>query len=71
MTRFRLSSSAESDLQEAWLFIARDNVAAADRWLEAVRAKFDLLARHPDLGELRPELTIAACRSALAGNYVI
>jgi toxin ParE1/3/4 len=29
--RIRYSASAESDLLEAWLYVAEDSVAAADR----------------------------------------
>jgi toxin ParE1/3/4 len=71
MSRIRLSSVAETDLRDAWLFVADDSIEAADRLLDMIRAKIEVVAQHPKLGEPRPDLIPADCRSTLAGNFVI
>ena len=57
---YRLSAAAQGDLEDRWLHIARDNVEAADRLLDAIEKKLIMLARHPHLGrkcdELAPNL---------------
>jgi toxin ParE1/3/4 len=54
--RYRLSELAEQDLVEAWLYVAADaSVESADRLLEAIGQRFDLLAEHPRMGRRRPE----------------
>ena len=47
---------AEADLLEIWLYVARDSPSAADRFLDSVDQKCDLLARFPEIGRSRPEL---------------
>jgi toxin ParE1/3/4 len=58
--KYRLSTAAQTDLDDCWLYIARDNPQAADRFLDALEEKFSMLATHPGLGrkcdELRPGL---------------
>jgi toxin ParE1/3/4 len=61
---------AHADLSEIWLFIARDNVPAADRLMDAVAARCRLLATMPELGRKRDELA-AGVRSFPTGNYLI
>ena len=54
--RYRLSELAEQDLLETWLYVAADaSVERADRLLEAIGQRFDLLAEHPRMGRRRPE----------------
>ena len=36
MAKFRLSRPAERDLDEIWLYIARDDLSAADRLINAI-----------------------------------
>jgi toxin ParE1/3/4 len=71
MSRFRLSFAAESDLHEAWLFIADDSIEATDRLLGMILAKIEIVAAHREIGEPRLEFGAAGCRSTLAGSYVI
>jgi toxin ParE1/3/4 len=54
--RYRLSELAEQDLLETWLYVAADtSVERADRLLEAIGQRFELLAEHPRMGRRRPE----------------
>ncbi len=47
MAKLLYSASAESDLLEAWLYVAEDNVAAADRMLDQIDAQATLLLDQP------------------------
>lgn len=48
--RYTIAPSARRDLEEIWDYIAGDNVEAADRVLEQLAEKFDLLAIHKLIG---------------------
>jgi toxin ParE1/3/4 len=61
---------AEIDLEEIWLFIAADNIAAADRLLDRIGSVFEMLAENPGAGRHRPELG-KSVRSFAVGNYII
>jgi toxin ParE1/3/4 len=61
---------AEADILEIWDYIADDSVAAADRWLDELDAKFNLLATQPMMGRVRDELE-PGMRSFPFGRYVI
>lgn len=68
--RAKLSPEAESDLDAIWLFIARDNLRAADRLVEQLVLKCRLLARSPRIGRQRDELRVGI-RSLAHGRYLI
>lgn len=69
--RYRLSDLAEQDLVEAWLYVAADaSVETADRLIEAIGQRFDLLAEQPRIGRLRPEFG-ADVRSFGVESHVI
>lgn len=51
------SASAENDLLEAWLYVAEDSVAAADRLLDRIEAEAVRLQEQPMMGRERPELS--------------
>jgi toxin ParE1/3/4 len=70
MSRYRLTEQARQDLDDIWLYIAEDNLAAADHFLDTLYEKFVLLAEQPLWGRLRPELALNL-RSFPVGNYVI
>jgi len=61
---------AETDLEEIWLFIAADNITAADRLLDRIGSLFEMLAENPAAGRQRPELGMSI-RSFAVGNYII
>jgi toxin ParE1/3/4 len=65
-----ITELAESDLSKIWLYIARDNPAAADRFVEKLRITCERLAQSPTLGRSRPELAFGL-RSFPVGNYLV
>lgn len=56
MGRVLHARSARNDLLEAWLYIAKDDPAAADRVLDAIEQESNTLSLQPLMGRLRPEL---------------
>ena len=56
MSRVVLSSRARKDLDDIWLYIARDNPAAADRFIDDILKTCRTLADSPLMGRSRPEL---------------
>ena len=70
MTLVRLAADAKRDLREIWKYIAQDNPAAADRIIDGLTSRFDLLARFPGIGQARDDLR-SGMRSFPVGNYVI
>ncbi len=50
------AQSAQTDLLEAWLFIAQENPAAADRVMDAILQEANTLSLQPRMGRARPEL---------------
>ncbi len=56
MRRYRLSRRAKRDLDEIWLYIARDSIDSANRFLELLTDRFPLLADSPGMGRLREDL---------------
>lgn len=54
--RLEFSRLASEDIDEIWLYIAVDNIEAADRLMVELEARFDLLARNPLLGTSRSEI---------------
>jgi len=48
---YRLSALAEQDLEEIWSYVAADaSPATADRLIEAIVERFELLAEQPQDG---------------------
>lgn len=56
MTRVLYTRSAETDLLEAWLFIAEEDPIAADRVLDTIDGEVNTLSLQPLMGRARPEL---------------
>ncbi len=54
---FVLSPEALNDVDEIWLYIADDDVVAADRNELALYSAMTLLAERPGIGHSRPDLT--------------
>jgi len=68
---YRLSSLAEQDLDEIWSYVAEDaNPTTADRLMDTIVDRFELLAEQPRMGRLRPEFG-AGVRSFTVENHVI
>jgi toxin ParE1/3/4 len=70
MTPIIRSTLALRDLDDIWYYIARHNLAAADALMARIEDTCQLLARQPELGQLRPELPTGRYRSFTVGNYV-
>ena len=69
--RYRLSPLAEQDLEEIWSYVAEDaSHATADRLIDAITNRFELLVEQPRMGRLRPEFG-EGVRSFTVENYVI
>ena len=69
---YRLSPEAEEQLDDLWLYIARESgsVDTAIRVVRNISDHFWLLAKHPRMGRRRPDLS-PELRSFAAGDYVI
>ena len=73
MSEFRLAPAAEAELDDLWLYIARESGSAdiATRVVEAITERFWLLARYPFMGRRRDEDLRLGLRSFPADDYVI
>ena len=56
MSEPRITEQAESDLEDAWEYLAQRNEAAADRLLDGILQRARLHAQFPLLGRLREDL---------------
>jgi toxin ParE1/3/4 len=69
-----VKARARLDLRNHWRYIARDNLPAADRLLDAAEETFELIAETPGIGSQRKFRKLADVRSrAVTGfrNYLI
>lgn len=66
-----LSPEALNDLDEIWIFIAENDVAAADRNEQTLRSAITLLAGRPGIGHLRQDLTDQPVRFWPVDDYLI
>jgi toxin ParE1/3/4 len=64
------TSQGHLDLVEISLHIAEANPSAADRWLDVIGEKCQMLSRMPEIGKRRLDLA-PGLRSLAVGNYVI
>ncbi|HLG56801.1 MAG TPA: type II toxin-antitoxin system RelE/ParE family toxin [Vicinamibacterales bacterium] len=68
---YRLSSLAEQDLDEIWLYVAGDaSPSTADRLIDDIIDRFNLLAEQPRMGRLRAEFG-EGVRSFTVENHII
>ena len=68
MARILRTADSRSDLTAIWLYIAQDNVTAADRLMSEVDRTLDLLASFPLVGEAVDQLR-PATRRFNVGSY--
>lgn len=61
---------ANRDLLDIWLYIASDNIQAADQFLVTIEDKCHILAPQPELGRPRPELA-ERLRSFPVASHII
>lgn len=71
MLRILRTAEALQDLDEIWDYIARDSIQAADKMIDELSSRFQLLASNPELGELQPLLADGVYRRFVFGSYVI
>jgi toxin ParE1/3/4 len=70
MPRVVRTFPARDDLRKIWLYIARDNVSAADRMIDRFEEDLLLLAQQPLMGQSAEQYR-AGLRQFTAGNYVL
>jgi toxin ParE1/3/4 len=70
MPRIVKSRTSRDDYLEIWLYVARDNPAAADRLINDFDHHLEMLARTPMAGRSEGDLA-AGLRSFPVGNYLI
>ncbi len=70
MTRYKLTSRADIDLDEIMEYIAADNMEAALSIDDRFTQIFEMLAENPKIGRDRPEVD-SGMRSFPEGNYLI
>ncbi len=56
MKRVRVTRDAERDLDEIWLYIAHNNVCAANRLVDELTNRFALIGSSPAMGRNADEL---------------
>ena len=56
MSHIETSRQALLDLDQIWGYIARDTAEQADRFLDKIQAKLEMLSRQPMIGESRNDL---------------
>ena len=67
----QFTQSAQTDLLEAWLFIAEDNLSAADRLLDQIECEAHTLLLQPLMGRARPELSTDVRSWPTSTPYVV
>ncbi|MCP4376327.1 MAG: type II toxin-antitoxin system RelE/ParE family toxin [bacterium] len=71
MTRhIAFTGQARHDMDEIWVYIAEDNVAAADGLIDEFHQATRTLADNPELGRSRQDLS-DGLRGLHVGNYMI
>ena len=70
MGRIRRTPRAGRDLEEIWFFVAQDDPAAADRWLDTLEEKLSLIADNPLMGTARPDIA-PELRYHPVGRYLL
>ncbi len=71
MSKFQLTEDARNDLDEIWLYIAKDNIDAADKLEEEIIKSFYLLSEQPNIGHKREDLTSHEVRFWRIYSYLI
>ncbi len=64
------TAQAEEDLIAIWLYIAKDNLTAADKMLAKFENVFEILIEQPEFGTARPDIA-PELRYFPVGSYLI
>lgn len=70
MKQVFITEIARADLGDIWDYVAHDGPERADRLLDTIVTKCQLLERFPDIGRPRTELA-PALRSITVGRYIV
>ncbi len=70
MSQLILSPEAEQDLVDIWLYIAKDSIINADRYIDKLYNKGQLLTENPEIGSERSDL-MATLRCFPVDHYVL
>jgi toxin ParE1/3/4 len=70
LPRARILRSAVKDLDEIWLYIARDSVDAAEKMIQRIEEASEKLASMPGMGQKRDDLQ-PGIRSYPVSRYLI
>ena len=68
MARVRRTADARNDLTAIWLYIAQDNMRAADRLMDQIDHALEVVLRFPESGEPVERLR-SGVRRTIVGNY--
>ena len=68
--RYRLTVRAEEDVRDIWLYIATDNIDAADKLIDHLTHLYEQLASNPDMGPSQDKYR-KGLRCFPVGNYII
>lgn len=68
-----MSPEAEADLDDIWIFVAREsqNVEMANRVIDTLMARLWILGQHPQIGRRRELELRADLRSFAIGQHVV
>lgn len=70
MCRYEIGERAEADLNEIWTYIALHDYQAADRQIDRLFERFEMLGRQPTIGELWGHSS-PSLRVCPVGNYAV
>jgi toxin ParE1/3/4 len=71
MGRVLFTQSAQTDLIEAWAFIAEENPTAANRVLDTIEREANALSSQPLMGRARPELAAGVRSWSTSTPYIL
>lgn len=71
MRRLVFSARAQRDIWELWEYIAADNITAADKLCDKIKAAVELLGEMPGAGHTRPDVKDQRYRFWSVRPYVI
>ena len=70
MMRVTFTEAADADLDDVWLYVARDSITAADRLTDRLIEVAKPLRDFPDMGGARDELS-PGLRAVRVGPYLM
>lgn len=70
MTRVVFTEAADADLDEVWLYVAQDSIAAADKLIDRLVEAAKPLRDFPEMGGARDDLS-PGLRALRVGPYLV